>query len=112
MTAVPARKTRGRPASRGRASTQTIAVTGAYAAAPTVKNSQTKHTAPAEAACLLNMFQQAWATAATRIRAIAVGLTGRLLRVRPWRACRTEPSRLLSREVLAGLLEAVPGAAR
>jgi hypothetical protein len=38
-----------------------------------------KETAPVTDACLLNRFQLACATAATRIRAIAVGLTRRLL---------------------------------
>jgi len=50
---------------------------------------------------LLNRFQLACATAARRIRVIAEGLTGGSCVVRPLRACRTEPSRFLSREVLA-----------
>ena len=80
MIAVPARNTAGRPDSRGWLTASTTPVSGAYRTAPAVKNSQTKHTAPAEAACLLNRFQLACAMAAIRIRVIAEGLTGRLLR--------------------------------
>ena len=79
MIAVPAMKTIGSPASRGWLTTSTMTATGAYSTAAAVKNSQTKHTAPAAAACLLNRFQLACAMAATRISTIAVGLTVRLL---------------------------------
>src|SRR5438067_9558699 len=76
MTAVPARNTAGRPDSRGWLTAVMTAATGAYRTAPAVKKSQTKHTAPAAAACLLNRFQLACAMAAMRVRTIAVGLTG------------------------------------
>src|SRR4029077_5957464 len=42
--------------------------------------SQTKQAVPASDACLLNRFQLAWATAATRIRGRAVAFSQRLLR--------------------------------
>ena len=64
--------------SRGGLSSTLAATTGAYSTVAASDISQTNEDAPAAEACLLNRFQVAWATAATRIRARAVALTGRL----------------------------------
>src|SRR5215467_12606083 len=78
-----------------------------------------KEIAPVCAACLLNRFQLACATAAMRMSVIAVALTdgGSCRFCARVRARLAEPSRLLSREVLAcsracRARPQVPGAAR
>ena len=58
-----------------------MTTTGAYSAVPAADISQMKETAPVTDACLLNRFQLACAMAAMRMRAMAVGFSGRLLPV-------------------------------
>ena len=60
---------------RGGLSSRLTATTGAYSPVATSDISQTNEDAPAAEACLLNRFQVAWASAATRMRARAVALT-------------------------------------
>ena len=75
---MPVMNTQSRRVSRGGLSSTLAATTGAYSPVAVSDMSQTKDEAPAAEACLLNRFQVAWATAATRMRATAVALTGRL----------------------------------
>src|ERR1700693_3232162 len=70
--------TQSSPVSRGGLSSTLAATTGGYSTVAVRDISQTNEDAPAAEACLLNRFQVAWAAAATRMRATAVALTGRL----------------------------------
>jgi hypothetical protein len=73
---VPIMNTQSSGVSRGGLSTRLTATTGAYSAVAARDMSQTNEDAPATEACLVNRFQVAWASAATRMRARAVALTG------------------------------------
>src|SRR5512135_3716186 len=91
-----------RPVSLGGSTAAAISTTGAYAAEAASAISQTNEDAPATEACLLNRFQVACATAATRIKARAVALTGSAPRSGPGTQPghgEREPSRFLSRQV-------------
>ena len=68
--------TQHRPVSLGGSISTAMSTTGAYSAVAVSDISQTNEDAPVTEACLLNRFQVACATAATRIRASAVALTG------------------------------------
>ena len=72
--------------SRGGLSSTLTTTTGAYSTVAARDISQTNEVAPAAEACLLNRFQVACATAATRMRVRAVALTGRLQVRAPGRA--------------------------
>src|SRR5512146_548214 len=88
-----------------------MAITGMYSRVAAVAASQMKEIAPVCAACLLNRFQLACATAAIRMSVIAVALTdgGSCRFCARVRARLAEPSRLLSREVWACSRATQPG---
>ena len=73
---MPIMNTQASGVSRGGLSSTLTATTGAYSPVAASDISQTNEDAPAAEACLLSRFQVAWASAAMRIRARAVALTG------------------------------------
>jgi len=82
---VPIRNSHERAVSCGGLVIRLTASTGAYSTVAAADMSQTYRAAPVSAACLLNRFQLAWATAATRMRARAVAFRLSLSsRCSPW----------------------------
>ena len=71
-------KTQASAVSRGGLAITLTMTTGRYTTVATLDISQTKQAAPAADACLLNRFQLACATAATKIKARAVAFRERL----------------------------------